>query len=72
MGHLGAVLGTSGLWKMQEFSEANSLKKTPLGELILEFQSLCLVLRLPARITGFTPLKHLERSASTKQSSDDK
>ena len=54
---------------IQEFVEANPLKTTPLEELTLEFQSLCLALRLPTRRTGFTPLKKTERSALTKQCS---
>ena len=34
---LGIVVGASGPWTMQEFADANSLKRTLLGELSLEF-----------------------------------
>ena len=59
---------------IQEFSEANSLKRTTLRELILKFQSLFLALISPARKTGFriSLLKHSERSALKKQCSGGK
>ena len=72
MEQLEIVVGESGPWTLQEFVDANSLKRTPLGELSLEFHSFCLALRSPAKRTGVPPQIHSNRSASSRDTNDDR
>jgi hypothetical protein len=69
VGQLGIVVGESGPKTKQEFMAANSLKRTPLGVLSLEFQSLYLALKSPAKRAGVVQLIHSNMSTSTRDRS---